>query len=215
MKKIAIFGAGGFGREVHFLIEDINKNKETFSFLGYFDDGKEKGELINNYPVLGNIDDLNNWNEPVDLVVAVGDPKVKKIIIEKIHNHNVTFPVLIHPGVIIGVSQFNKIGEGCIVCAGTIITVNIEIGRHVILNLCCTVGHDARIGDYSSFMPSVNISGEVIIENCVYVGTGAKIINLLTIGEYSTIGAGAIVTKSIPPKCVAVGMPAKPVKFLD
>ena len=215
MKKIAIFAAGGFGREVHSLIMDINKKKKSYLFIGYFDDGKDKGVLINNYPVLGNIEDLNNWSEPIDLVVAIGNPSVKKALIERIHNQNVNFPVLIHPGVIIGDLQFNRIGEGSIICAGTIITVNIEIGRHVILNLCCTVGHDTKIGDYSSFMPTVNISGEVLIENCVYVGTGAKIINQLTIGEYSTIGAGAVVTKSIPPKCVAVGMPAKPVKFLE
>ena len=151
----------------------------------------------------------------MELVVAIGNPKIKKALIERIYNQNVNFPVLIHPGVIIGDSQFNRIGEGSIVCAGVIITVNIEIGRHVILNLCCTVGHDAIIGDYSSFMPTVNISGEVIIESCVYVGTGAKIINQLSIGEYSTIGAGAVVTKSLPPKCVAVGMPAKPVKFFE
>ena len=90
---------------------------------------------------------------------------------------------------------------------------NTSVYNFVILNLGCTVGHDTIIGDYCSFMPSVNISGEVIIENSVYVGTGAKIINLLTIGNSTIVGAGAVVSKSLPEKCTAVGIPAKPIKF--
>ena len=64
-------------------------------------------------------------------------------------------------------------------------------------------------------MPSVNISGEVDIMKCVYVGTGAKIINQLEIGKNTTIGAGAVVAKSLPENCVAVGIPAKPIKFKE
>lgn len=214
MKKIAIIGAGGFGREVQFLIEDINKHENKYDFIGFFDD-IEKGTIINNYPVLGNLDDLNLWNEPLNIVIAIGNPKRKEYVYGIIHNKCISFPILIHPNAIIGSMEFNSIGEGSIICASTIITVNIKIGCHVILNLCCTVGHDTILGDFSSFMPSVNISGEVIVERCVYVGTGAKIINQLTIGASSTIGAGAVVTKSIPANCVAVGMPAKPVKFTE
>jgi serine acetyltransferase len=91
--------------------------------------------------------------------------------------------------------------------------VNIQIGNHVILNLLCTVGHDTIIKDYASFMPTVNISGEVVINECVYVGTGAQIINKLEIGRETVVGAGAVVSKSLPSNCTAVGIPAKPVKY--
>lgn len=215
MKKIAIFGAGGFGREVQSLIEQINKAQQTYEFIGYFDDGVQKGKLINNFPVLGGVNEANKWTEPLNMVFAIGDPTTKRKVIEQINCPFITFPVLIHPNVLIGDMQFNSIGEGCIICAGNIITVNIKIGAHVILNLSCTTGHDTIIGDYSSFMPTVNISGEVIIENCVYVGTGAKIINQLTIGENTIIGSGAVVSKSLPANCTAVGIPAKPIKFHD
>jgi len=77
----------------------------------------------------------------------------------------------------------------------------------------CTVGHDTSIDDYCAFMPSVNISGEVQIKESVYVGTGAKIINLLEIGENTIVGAGAVVSKTLPSNCTAVGIPAKPIKF--
>ena len=113
---------------------------------------------------------------------------------------------------LIGDSQRVKIEDGCIVCAGNILTVNIVVHKFVILNLGCTVGHDTNIGEFSSFMPSVNISGDVIIGREVYVGTGAKIINQLSVGMGTVIGAGAVVTKSLPEKCTAVGIPAKVIK---
>ena len=214
MKQIAIFGSGGFGREVAMLIEQINEKKTEWEFIGFYDDGIEKGKIINGFPVLGGINELNEWVEPLSLVFAIGNPITKKSIIEKVQNKdNVDYPTLVHPNVLIGDLKFNDIGEGCIITAGNILTVNLAIGKHVILNLACTVGHDSIIGDYSSFMPSVNISGEVNIGQCVYVGTGAKIINQLEIGDNTVVGAGAVVAKSLPANCTAVGIPAKPVKF--
>ena len=213
MKKIAVFGAGGFGREVHMIIDQINQKKIKHEFIGYFDDTYEPGEIINDFPVLGGVHELNQWSEPLEIVCAVGDPKDKKSIIENIKNENVSYPVLIHPTALIGNMKFNSIGEGSIITAGVVVTVNIALGKHVILNLACTIGHNTRIGDYGSFMPTVNISGDVVIEKGVYVGTGAQIINKLTIGENTIIGAGAVVAETLPPNCTAVGMPAKPVKF--
>ena len=213
MKDIAIFGAGGFGREVKFLIDQINENELQWNFIGFFDDGIEEDIMINGFKVLGGIDKLNNFNKELSIVFAVGNPIIKKSVLTKLDNKHLTFPSLIHPNVQKGSDEFVKIGRGCIIAAGSIITVNISIGNYVIINLGCTVGHDTEIGDYSSFMPGVNISGEVNIEEGVYVGTGAKIINQLTIGKYSIIGAGAVVSKSIPERCTAVGIPAKPIKF--
>ena len=213
MEKIAIFGAGGFGREVKMLIDQINLQKETFEIIGYFDDGKPKDSLINSYPVLGGLTDVQNWkNGKLNLVIAIAQPNIKKRIADSIKNVDIAFPSLIHPGVLIGTDEVT-IGYGCIICAGTIITVNITIGNHVILNLGCTVGHDAKIGDYCSFMPSVDISGEVEIDSLVFVGSGAKIINQLSIGERTIVGSGAVVSKSLPANCTAVGVPAKPIKF--
>ncbi len=213
MKDIAIFGVGGFGREVLTLIHDINKEKPIWNILGFFDDGHEKDEIVNNYPVLGDTEALNHWTTHVSLAVSVGNPSIKKKILDKINNPLVDYPTLIHPSVWIGDKEFVEFGIGCIICAGSLITTNVRIGDFVILNLGCTVGHDTVIKDYASFMPSVNISGEVTIGEGVYVGTGAKIINQLEIGEKTIVGAGAVVSKTLPSYCTAVGVPAKPVKF--
>lgn len=213
MKKTVIIGAGGFGREVKMLIDQINYNKKQYDFIGFYDDNIEKGSIINGFKVLGSIDELLQVDYNLEVVISIADPTIKKKIYETINcNHFISFPTLIHPNVLIGTDEVS-FGYGCIICASNIITVNISLGNFVILNLGCTVGHDTTIGDYCSFMPSVNISGEVIIENSVYVGTGAKIINLLTIGNSTIVGAGAVVSKSLPEKCTAVGIPAKPIKF--
>lgn len=213
MKDIAIFGVGGFGREVLALIKDINRVNPTWNIIGFFDDGYEKGIMVNGYPNLGKTEDLNNWNRPLSLAISIGNPVTKKNVLDKITNPLINYPTLIHPLAWIGDKDFIEIGKGCIICAGNLITTNLKIEDFVILNLGCTVGHDSVIRKYAAFMPSVNISGEVTIGEGVYVGTGAKIINQLEIGEYAIVGAGAVVSKSLPAKCTAVGVPAKPIKF--
>lgn len=203
MKNIAIIGFGGFGREVRMLIDQINKSDLKYNFIGYFEDDVS----IKSNAILGCIEDVNNWHEDLAVVVAIGAPSVRRNIISKITSERISFETLIHPSCIIGTDC--KIGEGSILCAGTIITVNVEIGNHVIINLMTTIGHDSRIGSFTSVMPSVNISGEVIVEDAVYFGTGAKVINRCKISKGATIGAGAVVINDIAQNGTAVGVPAK------
>jgi sugar O-acyltransferase (sialic acid O-acetyltransferase NeuD family) len=215
MNKIAIFGAGGFGREVKSLIEDINKSlaqKDKYIIVGFYDDNVEKATLIHNLTVLGGIKELNEIDSPLSLALAVGDPKTKKIILDKINNNNILYPNLIHPSVIKSNNNV-ELGKGNIIAANNLLTCDILIKDFVILNLSCTVGHDTIIGSYCSFMPSVNVSGEVVVEEQVYVGTGATIINQVIIKKNTLVGAGALVSKSLPENCTAVGVPAKPIKF--
>ena len=212
LNQIAIFGAGGFGLEVAMLIEQINTVQREWELIGFFDDGESKGKIINGYPVLGGIDELNHWQSELSMVFALGIAHTKKSIWQKIDNRNISHPILIHPSVIMGRKEYVTIGKGSIICAGTIITTNISIGEHVILNLSCTVGHETQIGHFSSFMPTCNISGEVTIGEATFWGTGAKVINGKRIGNHVTIGAGAVVTEDIPDNATAVGVPARVIK---
>ena len=163
LKDIAIFGVGGFGREVLTLIRDINRKEPTYCFIGFFDDGHQTGEMINGFPVLGKTEDLNQWESELAIAISIGNPSVKKRVVNKITNPKVSYPTLIHPSTLIGAPEYLNVGKGCIICAGNMITTNIEIGDFVVLNLGCTVGHDTVIKDYAAFMPSCNISGEVRI----------------------------------------------------
>ena len=210
MKNIVIIGAGGFGREVAWLIEDINKVKYEWNIMGFVDENKDlKGKLINGYVVLGDLE----WLKEQDIyaVCAIGDPKTKKNIIGRLSGSKVKYPILIHPSVI--KSDTNEIEEGSIICAGNILTVNIKIGKHVIVNLDCTIGHDVEIKDYSTVLPSVNISGCVITGECVNIGTNSAIIQGVKIGKNTIIGAGSVAIKDLPANCTAVGVPAIPIKF--
>lgn len=215
LKDLYIIGAGGFGREVAWLVERINKAESTWNLKGFIDDNTTiHGTLQDEYPVVGDCDYLTNILQEVWVVCAVGSAKIRKKIIEKLQNCvNVKFATLIDPSALC--SKHVTIGEGSVICAGTIITVDISIGSHVIINLDCTIGHDAIIHDFVTIYPSVNVSGNVVVGECAELGTGMQIIQGKDIGRESIIGAGAVVVRDIPEKCTAVGSPARPIKFFE
>ncbi len=210
MKKLVIIGVGGFGKEVAWLVERINKVNPEWNLVGFVDDNKDLfGNDFNGYKVLGDCNWLKDQEEGIYAVCAVGASKTRKKIIEKFSEQQ--YATLIDPTV--EMSNHIKIGHGCIICAGSILTVNIELGEHVIINLDCTIGHDTDIASFSTLYPSVNISGNIILEECVEMGTGSQIIQGKKIETGTIVGAGSTVIKSLPPNCTAVGSPAKPIKF--
>ena len=213
MEKIAIIGAGGFGREVQMLIEQINAQQPSFDLVGYFDDSIEKGTQVNGFEVLGTIAEINSYNERLGIALGLGSPAIKRKIVQSIDNPHIFYPTLIHPNAQIGFPHVT-LGEGVILCANTILTINITLGDFVTLNLGCTVGHDSVLGNYSAFMPGCDIAGEVQIGSEVYGGMGSKIINQTKVGDGVVLGAGAVVVRDIEEKTLAVGMPAKSIKKL-
>jgi sugar O-acyltransferase (sialic acid O-acetyltransferase NeuD family) len=209
MKKIAIIGAGGFGREVKMLIDQINDNSKEYDFLGFYDDAPFNGKLVNGYEILGNISDLLKIDYQLFVVIAIANPAIKKKIFTYLSSTPyLIFPTLIHPNVLVGRDNVT-IGRGCVICASSIITVNVTIGNFVTLNFKCSVAHDTIIGDFCSVMPSVCISGDVTLKDLVYIGTGASIINLISLGYSSIVGAGVTVSKNLPDKSQAIGLPPK------
>lgn len=154
--------------------------------------------MINDSKVIGAIKDLNVYEENLNNVIAVRNPIVIKYIVDQITNQKISYPILIHPSVTAGYKSIESIGEGTIICSGVILTVNCTVSKHVLLNLYSTVGHDSVIGDYTSCMPNVNISGNVNVGNCVLLGIGAKVVNNIKIGNNCMVSAGSPVTKNIP-----------------
>lgn len=212
MKKILIFGAGGFGREVQWLIERINQKQPVWKIEGYLDDGVEPGTEINGYSVVGGMSKLREYDSTMSIVIAIGSAKTREKIVKEIKKiGDFQFPNLIDPDA--RMSQIVSMGEGNIICAGNILTVNIHLGDFVILNLSCTVGHDAILESFVTVYPGVNISGCSKIEQGAELGTGSKLIQGLTVGRDTIIGAGAVVIRDISSGCVATGIPAKPSKI--
>ena len=206
---IAIVAAGGFGREVAWLIEEMNADTPRYDFVGFLDD--HATSTPEGFPVL---DSVAGWlargRRDVQLVCAVGEPAARMKVVERLESAGCRFATLVHP--MVRQSRFVEIGSGSIVCAGTILTTKIRLGRHVIVNLDCTVGHDTSLDDFNSLMPGVHVSGDVHLGCGVYAGTAASFINGITVGAWTVIGAGAVVSSDLPGGQVAVGVPARVIK---
>lgn len=211
-KELYIIGAGGFGREVAWLAERINEHDPEWEIKGFIDDNSSiHGTLYGMYPVLGGCDYLLEIKHDVWCVCAIGNAKTRKKIIEKLQDaSHVFFATLLDPKA--EMSEQVSIGEGSIVCAGTIMTVEVRIGKHSHINLDCTIGHDAVLADFVTLYPSVNISGQVQIGECAEIGTGSNIIQGKKIGCRTVIGAGTVVINDIADDCTAVGSPARIIK---
>ena len=209
MKKIVIIGAGAFSREVLWLIQEINEDKKEWEVLGFLDDNSENiGKIIHGKPVLGKIEDLKNLSKDVYSIITIANGDVREKIVNQYRDRK--FATLIHPNIKIDSSNF--IGEGTIICSGNIITVDVNIGKHVIVNLSCTIGHDTIIDDYVTIFPGVNISGGVQIGKNSSIGTGTAILQYLEVGKNVTLGSLSNVIRNIPDYCTAVGNPAKVIK---
>ncbi|HLZ17074.1 MAG TPA: acetyltransferase [Cyclobacteriaceae bacterium] len=207
--KLAIYGAGGFGRETAVLIGQINARKQTWEVIGFFDDGIRKNDEVDGLKILGNIGDLNAWPHELSVCVAVADPAIRIDLVRRIANRKINFPSIIHPQAITGDLGRNSIGRGSIITAGVILTTGIELGEFSIVNLSSTIGHDVKLGPCSTVMPACSISGNVSIGSRCVLGTGSRIIQGITIGENCMVGAGSVVTKSFGSNLKILGVPAR------
>lgn len=210
-KSLIIVGGGGFCHEVIWLARECSPAWEV---KGILDDSPEmQGKSYRNVPVLGTVMDWDKFTESW-FVVAIGSPRTRKKIVEKMLSKGVVqFASLIHPSV--SMSESVAIGAGSIITAGCVITSDITLGMHSVVNLLTSIGHDFMAGDYCTIAPHVAVSGHVTLRSGVEIGTGAVLIQGLTFGTGSFIGAGAVVTKNIPENVLAVGCPAKQVKNLE
>jgi sugar O-acyltransferase (sialic acid O-acetyltransferase NeuD family) len=214
-----IFGSGGFAKEIDWLIQEIYKNCGVDYRPDYFvtkDDDPLVGSLINGVSIAPESEIYSKCcKDEVNCFIAAGEPPIKnKIYIkikEKIEFCN--FPVLIHPDVTYD-NRVGKVifGEGSIVCSKSVLTTEITLGKFVVVNLGCTIGHDSSVGDFVTISPGAHVSGNVRISDRAYVGTGAVIIQNISICNDSFIGAGSVVTKDISISGTYVGMPARKIK---
>lgn len=197
LKEKVIIGAGGFAREIRAHIK--NKNIKFFVTDEFY---KENDE--NTYPLSSF--DPNRYSA----IVGVGDPKSKKKLIDQLPA-DTEFWTFISPNAKI-IDDNNEIGEGSFICDGVIITTNVKLGKHVQLNLGTTVGHDTIIGDYFTSAPCVNISGNVLIGDFVYMGTNSVVREKIKITDDVIIGLNCGVVSNILEKGVYIGTPQTKIK---
>ena len=214
LKDIAIFGAGGFGREVACLIRQINERVPTWNLVGFFDDNPELKGSRNRYgEVLGGIAELNEWERPLALAIAIGSPSVLQNVVRNVTNPLAEFPNIIAPDFGISDPEAFHIGTGNIIGFGCAVSCDVSIGDHNILNADIVMGHDARIGNFNVLMPDIRISGEVTIGDRNMIGVGSIILQQITVGCDVRLGAGAVLMTKPKDGATYIGNPAKKVVF--
>ena len=210
MKDIAIFGAGGFGREVACLIKRINEKEPTWNFIGFFDDNEALKGTRNEYgKVLGGMDVMNAWDKELGVVITIGVPQVLSKIVSKIQNENIIFPNLIDPTVDFLDSENVRIGKGNVICAKCFISCNVNMGDFNLYNVGVGIGHDSSLGNYNVIMPNVNISVGVQINDCNMLGVKSTVLQYLKIGSNVKLGANSLLMRNAKDDNLYIGNPAK------
>lgn len=208
--NVIIIGASGFAKEVADLLMSNSKG-----ISGFLDDNPSlSNKIILGFPVLGFISTYSNFVDNNLFLLGVGSTTTRQKLVEKMPN--VMWTEAVHSSAYI--THDAQIGIGSTIMAKAIIGPSNYIGKHVIINMVASLGHDCMVGDYTHIAPGVHIGGNVHIGKRVFAGIGSTIINgteanPLTIADDVIIGAGAVVTKSITePGITVVGIPAKPIK---
>lgn len=208
--QILILGAGGHAQVVADMLLQTREAGQKIVPIGYLDDNPAlHGKMLLNLPVLGDISVLEKIPHEA-VVIAIGNNQMRRRLAEDLVLANETFLIARHPSSVIAPDV--RIGPGTMICAGAIVNTGSAIGAHVILNTGCTVDHHSVVGDYVHIAPGVHMGGEVVIEEGALIGIGATIAPRMSVGAWATVGAGAVVTKPVPPGVTVVGVPAKPLQ---
>ena len=209
LEPLVIVGAGGFGREVCWLVEEINQACPTWSVLGFLDaDPEALAGLDVPGRVIGSPGTFGGWADAM-AVCAIGDPVARKKVVTEANSRGARWATLIHPTAMVGTAS--SIGPGSILCRGAGVTVNACLGQHVHMNLHSIAGHDARLGDFCSLACHVDIAGGVVLEEGAFLGSHAVVLPKARVGAWARVGAGTVVLRHVPAERTVFGVPAKDV----
>lgn len=207
--KIGVIGFGAFTREI---IPRLRKHFDVFVASNYMNKINEtavKDYLAkysaNLYP-LESFFDKNKYSALITLTNGAQREEIVNFL-----PNDTTYYTFIDENAVVYDAD-NSIGKGSVICAGTIITTNVQIKQFVQLNLGCTVGHDSILESFTTFAPGVNISGRCKIGSYTYFGTNSSLREKIEVGEHIVIGAQSTVVKDILEKGIYAGIPAKKLK---
>lgn len=207
MRDLVIVGAGDHGRETLDIIEAVNAETPTWNFLGYVDDEPfepvrgqlPRGEHLGPTDVMERLD--------ADYVLGIGTPVVRARLDAQLSDWGRRAATLVHPLASCGAD--NRLADGVLMAAGARITTNVELGRHVHLNVNAVVSHDGRIGDHVTISPGVHVAGRVTVGARSYLGIGSIVNPGMTVGGDVMVGAGAVVVCDVPDDVTVKGVPGR------
>lgn len=215
MREIAIYGAGGLGREIACLLEFINSclslpGEEPWNLVGFFDDGIPVDSEVSHFGrVLGGIEELNSWSSPLAVVLAFGTPKIREAVSSRILNDNISFPNIISPDFVVTDEKTFSIGKGNVITGHCSVTTDVAIGDFNLLNGDVVFGHDVKVGNCNVFMPACRISGDVTIGNGCLFGAMSFVKQCLKIGDGVTLSPLSPLLVKPKPNSIYIGNPAK------
>ena len=205
---LAIYGMGGSGRELYEMIMMDSKLKANWTKFVFIDDTKEEGECLGCRHMPWNIFKEKYNKDTAEVIVAVGEPKDRKMLFEKVKLAGYNFATVISSTANIYGSA--KIGEGCVLKENIYVTSNAVIGNNVYVNGGSTIiGHDTNIGDHCQISSNTIISGGCTVGECTYIGLSANIRDHITVGKNCIISMSAAVMKSVADNMIAIGNPAR------
>ncbi len=207
MKRLLIIGAGGFGREVLHWALDVRPQNRDWEVSGFLDADPAVLDAYNcRLPILA--DPLHYSPQEDDcFICAIGHPSTKLKVCRSLKERGAHFITLIHPTAIHG--RRCVLGEGCIFCPGSIITVDVTIGDFVTVNAHSTIGHNAVVGQGCTLSGHVDVTGYASLGEGVFLGSHAVVLPGATVGDYAVVGAGSVVLKKVKAGATVMGVPAK------
>jgi len=195
-KRLIIVGAGDLGKEVFGWMQ-LSGFLSHFSGL-YFIDDNISSLKYSGYELtyLGNIDGFYPMVGD-ELIATIASPISRSKVVEKLLSHGCIFSSYIDPSVML--SSSSRVGQGCIILPYSLISNDTVIGNFSIINCHSSIGHNVSIGSFVSISAHVDIMGHCEVGDNVFMGSGSRVLPTKRIGEFSTIGAGATASRSVPP----------------
>lgn len=207
-RPLVIVGAGGFGREVVDIVDAMDAATPTYELRGFLDDGEVRRDLLERIgvPLLGDTRLLERLD--ADYVIGIGAADPRRRIDALATQWGRRAAVVRHASATVG--RDVDLGAGVVIAAGARMTTHIGVGRHVHVNMNCTVGHDTVIDAYATLFGGVVVGGGCRIGAGATIGSGAVILPGVVVGEDAVVGAGAIVVRDVAPGSIVVAPAARP-----
>jgi len=207
VKDMIIVGAGGLGREVFWVVQEINRVKRTWNLLGFLDNDPHALDGFSGYgAVLGPVESYRKLDRPY-AVCAVGMPEVRWKVVRRLAAMNARWATLVDPSVAVGPGS--TIGEGCVLRKRATVTVNVEVGNHVFFGCGAQASHDSRVADFCTLCGHTDLNGGAILEEGVFLGTHACVMPQVRVGAWARVGAGTVAMRDVPSDTTIFGVPGK------